>query len=251
MAWFDFAKQKKIAFLTLDGFSKESFEEGLFQLEKVLKEKSGKEKLQTNPHFYPSVNFFIEAFNAQPVEIPIKTALLFFGSPEAEIVKKYAEGFRIFKLKFKVLNQEILKKLYSLFSHCPEILLRLDFNGSLKTEELKYLEALPMKNIDYIEEPCFNPIELAKKWPKKIAIDETFRKDPQISNPDLVYIIKPLLTPSFRKIIENRKKDKVIISSSFEMPCGINALKTIIYQHDLQHETHGLDTLKYYEMPVI
>lgn len=253
IAYFSFPNKKKKAFVTLDHFSKESFFEGLEQLKSILHESDSLEKIQTSEQFFPSVNFFIDNLKAQENDQSINSAILYFGLPKEKIYWDYQNSKRTFKIKIKKINQTFVEELHEIVQKCPEILLRLDFNRSLTNQDLKLIELLPMNHVDYLEEPTKNNLELIKKWPQKIALDETFRHFPNRINQDAVYIIKPLLTNNYRKQIEKllQKNLRVIISSAFEMPCGINLLKNIIFDYKLDSETHGLDTYKYYGLPGI
>jgi len=251
LAHITFADGKKGTYLTLDGFSMESFDAGLAQLRRCLNPITSWRELTKQVTFFPSVNFFIETLSAKEPPLPIKTALLYYGIPLDSICSDYRTGHRTFKLKLRRFDETTVHALDTLVGLLPAIRLRLDFNGSIKElpPDLKRWLAHPC--LDYIEEPGFHPSDYNCPI-DRFAVDESLRKHGLIPYQDYsTFIIKPLLQVDDDRTIERlcSCNKRVIISSAFESQEGITALKTIIVRHQLTHDTHGLDTLKYHGMP--
>jgi len=138
-----------------------------------------------------------------------------------------------------------------LLSDCSQhnIQYRLDGNQQMSLTALnKLLEAIPLQNIQFFEEPLkeINEWEIFySKFQRPLALDESFlerKNHPPVGTKYV--IIKPSITHSVsgcsKLISEN--KFKVIISSAFESSIGMGALKFLASQ---TNESPGLDTLKY------
>lgn len=247
-----FPDGKKGTYLTLEGFSIESFFEGLDQLKSCLDSIASWRELKKDLRLFPSVNFFIETLSAHEPAFSINTAILYYGIPLDCICSDYRMGHRTFKLKLRQFDKRAVDALDTLVQLLPGIRLRLDFNGSINNLSPDLIRWLHHPCLDYIEEPGFLPD--AYQCPlDRFAFDESLRKNGITPYRDYsIFIIKPLLHADYDRTIRQlcSWNKRVIISSAFESTCGITALKTIIVRHQLTHDTHGFDTLKYHGMPL-
>ena len=249
---YDSLHKKTVYFYTLDGFSKESFNQGLEQLTEILASSSNFKQLMDYENLLPSVYFFTLNCNKIEKEFKTKTAGLVLNPTYESLTRFFNSGFTTLKLKYKKLTIEDIKLLNAFIETAPQVKLRLDFNQKLNLDNLQtIIRNIPEENLDYIEEPFENCLSLTENYPNKIALDETLRNLSNIPK-DLpaVFVIKPLLTSEFSSWIKELKNNKkrVIISSSFELPCGIRTLQQIIHSNKLEQDYHGIDTLRYYDL---
>ncbi|MFA7227403.1 MAG: o-succinylbenzoate synthase [Melioribacteraceae bacterium] len=179
-----------------------------------------------------------------------------------KIRRKIRDGFTTFKIKIgrnDVLDDFLLlKEIRNEFG--GNINLRLDANRAWSADEaLEYLDRFQQFNIDYVEEPCefvCSNFHLIEDSPVPIALDESLvsfeRAEDLINHCNVEFLIlKPMILGgilSSLKLIKEaeKKKKKIIISSSFESPVGKNAL--VFLAASVNHSLpHGLDTSDYFK----
>ncbi len=240
-------EKKLCCFYTLDNYSKETFNEGLVQFLSVLSKRSQIDQKLLHLDLYPSVRFCLHQLFKKEAQHPIQSAGLLFSNDLDSIKKMVDSGFSTIKIKLKKWDFQDLKWIETVANLFPYLKLRLDFNQKLN--QFDPLLDIPYCNIDYLEEPIDDFKKIPIHLHSKIAIDETLRNCDMDLGLNCIYVIKPLLHPSFESIIKNlkQKNKRIIISSSFEMPIGIETLKHLIHHFELLNETHGLDTLRYYD----
>lgn len=174
----------------------------------------------------------------------------------SEIERKTNQGYKTFKLKIGNDFDSDFRLVESIRKYFGEnLLIRLDVNGAWpKQEAIERIKQLSQLNIQYIEEPCGHLdslIEIAKKSPVPIAVDESMNTPLDILNviksTNIEYIVlKPMIVSgifSSLKLIEEaaKKKKKIIISSSFESSVGKSALAFLAAATGHKF-AHGLDT---------
>lgn len=237
---------------TLNFFSIESFEEGVIQLVEILKKAPSLEKAYRFDNLFPSVRFFIYSLFNRYSKEGVKSAALLFHPTIEMIEKRYHEGFKFFKLKFKKFERNEIDLLEKISDLNPQIRVRLDFNQQLNIDWINTLLLnLPPQLIDYIEEPSENFYTYIEKYPHLFAVDESLRKIKNFPlDLPLTYVIKPSLQDQFEDLIFKlkNKKQRIIISSSFDSPSMIEGLKHLIYKNNLLEDTHGIDTTRYYNL---
>lgn len=238
-------------YTNLDQFSKESFEEGLNEVILELKNNTSLSSISINPNLTPSVRFFFLSLLNEKSQIKAKTAGLVFN-PNLEKIKAFLEeGFHVLKLKFRKFDEETKNLLDSIFLHFPDVKFRLDFNQNLsKAQTFCLINSLDLKKIDFIEEPGTEVMPYLADLPSIFAFDESLRNQPNFPlTHNATYVIKPCLHPKFDHVISklSEMKKRVIISSSFEMPQGLNYLHQLVFDYGLDQDVHGLDTLRYYD----
>lgn len=260
-----FGKEKPIAFfqitsegkcykaslVTLEKFSLETFDEALNQLIFTLNNSHSIDACLL-ADLYPSVYFFFLNILKEEADFSkIATAALIMQPSKEKITEAIHLGFKTIKVKFPLWDNYASNLINYFITAYPQILFRIDFNQKLNGKScLNLIKTLPFDGIDYIEEPCVDCASLSLDFPYKVAIDESLRNNFYFPlDYPLVFIIKPLLQQKLQTILNLllEQKKRIIISSGFEPPCGIQTLKWIIKKNNLEKETHGFDTLKYYE----
>ncbi|MCK5519550.1 MAG: hypothetical protein KAI81_00430, partial [Candidatus Marinimicrobia bacterium] len=153
---------------------------------------------------------------------------------------------------------EYLNELFKLIP--PEIQIRLDANGSFNKDNaqqaLKQLEKFP---IEYIEDICTDSddiIMLSKQTKNSLAIDKGINTSDNMAyfmdNSSIsTFIYKPVSAGGFfelKKFLSQAgsKNAKIIISSSFEHPLGLEYLKVMASYLELPGP-HGLAVSKFYD----
>ena len=242
----------------LPGFSRETHEEALHQLQKL------KQRLLTtwwtkqalyylnNLGLFPSVYFGIESalldlLDPLPEPTPSKTYALLFGSPEEIFFRSqevYDEGFRHAKVKLGHFTPQTAHKIIEKLGECFR--LRLDLNRKWPIEEtLAFCKAYPDDFFEYIEEPSKDPKKLVD-FPYPFALDESLRDCPLVKCANLkALVIKPTMLYPFSPFL--KLGFQVVLTSSFESPVGIAQIRRLITRLNLNDTHHGLDTLRYFE----
>ncbi|MDA0986170.1 MAG: o-succinylbenzoate synthase [Bacteroidetes bacterium] len=151
---------------------------------------------------------------------------------------------------------EIIKSIKGVFGN--KLKIRADVNSSWnKRVAIKNINALNKFNLEYIEDPCkslSDNFEVSKKSKTPIALDKpinnlaTLRK--LIKDKTINFlVIKPMIIGSVFELIKmiklaNKKKIKIIISSSFETKVGLKTLSMLstFVNHNY---AHGLSASNY------
>lgn len=157
-----------------------------------------------------------------------------------EARRRYAEGYRCFKLKvgFDSL-QDDLRLIETLLETLPGIALRLDANRCWAlAQALDFAARLPALGIDYLEEPLRDPTEV-RYWrdhsAQHLALDESLaRSDWQaLAMAADVLVLKPMLLGPQRfeacAALARAQGQQLVISSVFESGLGLRALAQLAY----------------------
>lgn len=160
-------------------------------------------------------------------------------------------------LKLKVGRQEIeqdLKLIFELLAINPKLRFRLDANRRWSQEQAAtILAALPLANIDYIEEPTPDleaNLKLVTQFHYPLALDETLQQPNYRYQPiEGVHtlVIKPSLIGSpltIQNLVDQAQADgvKVVLSSAFETNIGLQAISELA-EIVTPEEAPGIDTL--------
>jgi o-succinylbenzoate synthase len=172
----------------------------------------------------------------------------------SSIEKKIADGYKTFKIR---IGDETFDNYFRLIErirkYCGnEINICLDINGAWdKHEAVEHIKLLSSLKIHFIEEPCEHldsVIEIAKKSPIPIAVGQSMNTAADVLNiiksSSVEYIVlKPTIISgilSSMKLIEEaeKRKKKIIISSSFESSVGKSALVFLasLVSHKASHD---------------
>ncbi|RLA65757.1 MAG: hypothetical protein DRQ88_08640 [Epsilonproteobacteria bacterium] len=138
-----------------------------------------------------------------------------------------------------------------------KITLRLDANQNFDSEDFRFFaKNLPLKIIDYIEDPIpnFHQLDQAITGLKiPIAIDENILEHKDRITPFVkTWVIKPSLVGGYSKAVElieeaAKRKIKTVISSSFETNLSLKYLALLAkHQNDFAETPCGLDTFRYF-----
>ncbi|MBT2774753.1 o-succinylbenzoate synthase [Halomonas sp. ISL-60] len=160
-----------------------------------------------------------------------------------------------FRLKLKVARYAMAEELALINQFAirlPTTKLILDANGGWTREEAqRFCMRLPLKQIDYLEEPCAafaDTIAVAEATGVSIALDETLsRQEEWVCHPQIkALVIKPTLIGSLNacEALVQRASDcnlRVVISSSFESDLGLGLLSRLASEW-APDEPPGLDT---------
>ncbi|TMU28651.1 o-succinylbenzoate synthase [Halomonas sp. ATBC28] len=209
----------------------------------------------------PSVQFGLDcAQRSWPLNLPapLPPYLLLQGAPAALIQSLSTADWQASppsRLKLKVARyamKEELALIEQLAARLPTTKLMLDANGGWTREEAqRFCERLPLKQIDYLEEPCAafaDTIAVAEATGVAIALDETLsRREEWYCHPQLkALVIKPTLIGSLsdcEALVQRARAGnlRVVISSSFESDLGLGLLSRLASEW-APHEPPGLDT---------
>lgn len=177
----------------------------------------------------------------EPIEKQIKVnALSTSPDPKRAIDILTATGCKTLKVKLNGTDLESdIAFLETIITTYPEIVFRIDFNGSLKiSDAINYLNRLSEFKIEYIEQPC-KSIEEIKELKDSIkipiAIDETLRLANDATNPEHIkaitevadfVVIKPIPVGGIKRfqliaeqVIKSGKK--VVVSGSMDTSIGL------------------------------
>jgi O-succinylbenzoate synthase len=177
----------------------------------------------------------------EPMEKQIKVnAISTSPDPKKAIDILNATGCKTLKVKLSGTNLDNdVKFLETVVSAFPEIIFRIDFNGSLKiSDAVNYSNRLSEFKIEYIEQPCksIDEIKELKSLTKiQVAIDENLRLANDATNPDHIktitdvadfVVIKPIPVGGikrFKTIAEEVMKSgkKVVVSGSMDTSIGL------------------------------
>jgi o-succinylbenzoate synthase len=177
----------------------------------------------------------------EPIEKQIKVnAISTSPDPKKAIDILTATGCKTLKVKLNGTNIDSdIAFLEAVISAYPEIVFRIDFNGSLKiSDALNYSNKLSEFNIEYIEQPCksIEEIKELKALTKiPVAIDENLRLANDATNPEHIktitdvadfIVIKPIPVGGikrFQSISEQVIKSgkKVVVSGSMDTSIGL------------------------------
>jgi len=177
----------------------------------------------------------------EPIEKQIKVnAISTSPDPKKAIDILTATGCKTLKVKLNGINLDSdIAFLEEVISAYPEIIFRIDFNGTLKlSDALKYSNKLSEFNIEYIEQPCksIEEIKELKALTKiPVAIDENLRLANDATNPEHIktitdvadfVVLKPIPVGGikrFQSIAEQVIKSgkKVVVSGSMDTSIGL------------------------------
>ncbi|GAB5412323.1 MAG: hypothetical protein ChlgKO_14370 [Chlamydiales bacterium] len=201
-----------------------------------------------NGTFSPAVSFGLESLLLQRK----------FPNVNLEVglcaLNKMKEGCRALKLKIGHLESDEAITLIQKF--VGRIPLRLDINRKYDLEKAKtVLGVFPEGTFAFVEEPLSDPAqipELRKFCPHPFALDESLRDRPLDFCLKLAehFIIKPTLQGGIGLccfIRDEGKKHGIIshLSSSFESPVGLRAIKHMAVCCNFPTEAMGLDAVSY------
>lgn len=177
----------------------------------------------------------------EPIEKLIKVnAISTSPDPKKAINILSSSGCKTLKIKLNGTNLDHdVKFLETVIAAHPEVVFRIDFNGSLTIDmAVKYSNRLSEFNIEYFEQPC-NSIgeinELKSLTKIQIAIDENLRLVNDATNPEHIktitdvadfVVIKPIPVGGikrFQTIAEQVMKSgkKVVVSGSMDTSIGL------------------------------
>ena len=177
----------------------------------------------------------------EPIEKHIKVnAISTSPDPKKAIDILTATGCKTLKVKLNGINLDNdIEFLEAIISAYPDIIFRIDFNGSLKLENtVSYFNRLSEFKIEYIEQPCknFDEIKELKSLTNiKVAIDENLRLSSDATNPEHIktitdvadfVVIKPIPVGGikrFQSIAEQviTSGKKVVVSGSMDTSIGL------------------------------
>jgi O-succinylbenzoate synthase len=177
----------------------------------------------------------------EPIEKQIKVnAISTSPDPKKAIEILTATECKTLKVKLNGTNIDSdIAFLEEVISAYPEIIFRIDFNGTLKlSDALKYSNRLSEFNIEYIEQPCksieeIKELKVLTKIP--VAIDENLRLANDATNPEHIktitdvadfVVLKPIPVGGikrFQSIAEQVIKSgkKVVVSGSMDTSIGL------------------------------
>lgn len=163
-------------------------------------------------------------------------------SPDPQKAIKILEETGCLTLKVKLSGHDLVKDiefLRQIVKVKPNIIFRIDFNGSLTLDQaLNYCAELTEFNIEYLEQPCGSLTDLKKLKSQtaiKIAVDENLRLTEDATDPihireitdiaDFV-VVKPIPVGGikrFQKIAEQiiGSGKKIIVSGSMDTSVGL------------------------------
>lgn len=173
-------------------------------------------------------------------------------------VKALPDATRFAKVKVAQTSmEEELRLIHAILAARPTLKLRLDANQGFELETaIDFCACLPLQSIDYIEEPCRNPLDnpaLHRATGIGFALDESIasgtdalHSDPQAQGLKAL-VLKPMLLGSparVQRLIDqaNALGVRCVISSSLESSLGIDALRQFA-AITTPDEAPGLDTL--------
>jgi O-succinylbenzoate synthase len=160
--------------------------------------------------------------------------------PKKAIEILTATGCKTLKVKLNGINLDNdFEFLEAIISAYPDIVFRIDFNGSLKLEDaVTYFNRLSEFKIEYIEQPCKNIDEIKELKSLtniKVAIDENLRLASDATNPEHIktitdvadfVVIKPIPVGGIKRfqsiaeqVISSGKK--VVVSGSMDTSIGL------------------------------
>jgi len=177
----------------------------------------------------------------EPIEKHIKVnAISTSPDPKKAIDILTATGCKTLKVKLNGINLDNdIEFLEAIISAYPDIIFRIDFNGSLTLEDaVRYFNRLSEFKIEYIEQPCKNIDEIKELKSLtniKVAIDENLRLASDATNPEHIktitdvadfVVIKPIPVGGikrFQSIAEQviTSGKKVVVSGSMDTSIGL------------------------------
>jgi O-succinylbenzoate synthase len=177
----------------------------------------------------------------EPTEKQIEVnAISTSPDPKKAIEILTTTGCKTLKVKLNGNNiDEDISFLETVISAYPEIIFRIDFNGSLSIETaIKYSNRLSEFNIEYLEQPCKSIVEIKelKSFTQiKIAIDENLRLAKDSTSPEHIktitdvadfVVVKPIPVGGIKRfqtiaqqILKSGKK--VVVSGSMDTSIGL------------------------------
>lgn len=177
----------------------------------------------------------------EPIEKHIKVnAISTSPDPKKAIDILKATVCKTLKVKLNGINLDNdIEFLEAIISAYPDIIFRIDFNGSLKLENaVSYFNRLSEFKIEYIEQPCKNIDEIKELKSLtniKVAIDENLRLASDATNPEHIktitdvadfVVIKPIPVGGIKRfqsiaeqVISSGKK--VVVSGSMDTSIGL------------------------------
>lgn len=237
----------------LPGFSQDSLGENQAALLRWL----GDDRVTLPPAAQCALDLALWQLDQQPaVHVPENVPLL-VGSPEQQLAQfdALASTPRLVKLKVAraAVEQEIAL-VYALLERYPRLRLRLDANRGWDFDTAAtFAAAVPLANIDYVEEPCAelsDSLALYRQLGLPLALDET-TQSPHYRYQSLpgvkALVLKPTLIGSLewlRQLVAQANADgvEVVLSSSFESNLGLDTLARLSAELT-PFALPGLDTL--------
>lgn len=195
-------------------------------------------------------------------KIPVNALLA--GNPQAVLdraAKRYAEGFRAFKLKVRKgqLDEAIacIRSFHDMFGNNAE--LRLDANQSLDFDEaVGFGKALPMGSISYIEEPLTDAAlipEFHAATGLPSALDESLWQRPELLDqigpePLGALVLKPNCIGGIAKSLDlatraHRMGLQAVFSSAFESSVSLGMYALMAAVSSPTPAASGLDTASF------
>ncbi len=181
------------------------------------------------PFFSPSTNFALTSLFFSPA-CPKKKWLcaLVQGSFKEmdKALEKKAKEFSFIKIKYHPPIEEFTTWFWQVQKRYPSCLFRIDINQKWSSKEASYfLRKVPLKGIDYLEEPFRSWQELQAfiaKNPFPLSLDESLyeKKNPPFLKNLKAYTVKPSLLPLFFSYLN--QEVPVVLSSSYESSIGLS-----------------------------
>lgn len=208
-------------------------------------------------------------WNLNPASTLPLNALLF--GDKADVLQQadmyYRIGYRTFKLKIRPERAgeatELITELHRILGDAVQF--RLDSNQSFTCESAaRFLDALPGKQIAYIEEPLMKPEESARLYERtgiRIALDESLWQCPALRH-ELpasclgAYILKPSRTggisATMRLAIEARSRGlAAVISSAYDSGISTGFFARMASLLDAHPPACGLDTFRQFQRDIL
>lgn len=231
------------------GRSKESYAQALAQLLELLR--TG----QTQEALFPSVQFGLESALSPRVVLSAPLYALLSGSEE-EIIKQaqiaVAQGYTTVKLKISSFSLDTAQRIIHHLKR--QFRIRIDCNSFFSfAEATELFSPFERSTFDYIEDPIYE-IDRLPEFSHPFALDETVLQYASLPVEDYRnlygFILKPTILggeKGCRPIIEfaQKRKLKVVFSSSFESELGLLQILSLAGKFDLLAEPLGLDTYRY------
>ncbi|MGD8426806.1 MAG: enolase C-terminal domain-like protein [Balneolaceae bacterium] len=158
-----------------------------------------------------------------------------------EIENKTEEGFNTLKFKVGIEFEQEFKRLRTIRSKFPDLVIRVDANQAWSlAEAMRNCEKLADIHVEYCEEPVIEATPknfeiLSQHCNLPLAIDESVLKTdfwPNLLPFSSYIILKPMLLGSFKRIFETKRladthENKTVITTSLESGIG-RAMTTIL-----------------------
>ena len=176
----------------------------------------------------------------------------------------YDKGFRTFKIKSGFPVDHLVKTLKALHQTTEQkCAFRIDANRSWPADQFSdILKKLAGFNIEYIEEPQYNPnIQSLKHVIQKstvpIALDESINNIDHLKNllevlPEAVIIVKPSILGNIFDLFETlahhrTHSNRIVVTTALESSIGRKSIASVASIIGASNMAHGLNTGRFFE----